>query len=252
MNSIPIGRILEKLDQYLNSEDYFGAEKHLGYWISEAEACGDQRGAFAILNEQIGLFRKTLQEGKAMEAVQKALEAVHSLSLDDSVSGATTYINAATAYKCFGNWKESLPLYNAAKRIYERDLPAADRRIGGLYNNMALALADAGEYDEAMRLYLSALQIMENAENGELECAITWLNIAELKERAGSKGELDQEISKCLDQAEKLLCSPEVPRNSFYAFVAEKCAPTFDYYGYFAFAEELRTASAQIRKGDQK
>lgn len=252
MNTVPIGRILEKLDQYLSTEDYSAAEKHLSYWFSEAEACADERGAVAILNEQIGLFRKTLQEEKAMEAVQKTLDTVHRLTLEDSVSGATAFINAATAYKCFGYWDKALPLYEAAKRIYERDLSPMDRRLGGLYNNMALALTDAGAYADAKRLYLSALQVMGNTENGELECAITWLNLAELQERADGEEISEKVIYDCLEHAETCLRAPTVPKNTYYAFVAEKCAPAFDYYGYFAFAEELRITSMHIRKGEAK
>ena len=49
---IPIGRIIEKLDSYLNQNDYASAERHLRYWLSEAETCHDMRGKLTVLNEQ--------------------------------------------------------------------------------------------------------------------------------------------------------------------------------------------------------
>lgn len=42
--SIPVGRVIEKLDSYLNQNDYSSAERHLEYWLSEAEAGEDDRG----------------------------------------------------------------------------------------------------------------------------------------------------------------------------------------------------------------
>ena len=42
------------------------------------------------------------------------------------------------------------------------------------------------------------------------------------------------------------MLTPGLPRNGYYAFVCEKCAPTFDYFGRFAFAAELRAVSEEI------
>ena len=38
-------------------------------------------------------------------------------------------------------------------------------------------------------------------------------------------------------------------RDGYYAFVCEKCAPTFDYYGWFAEAEKLNGEAARIYAG---
>ena len=47
-------------------------------------------------------------------------------------------------------------------------------------------------------------------------------------------------------EAEALLDTPSVPRNGYYAFVCEKCAPTFSYYGYFLTAEKLTGRAEEI------
>ena len=49
-----------------------------------------------------------------------------------------------------------------------------------------------------------------------------------------------------LDEAEALLNTPSVPRDGYYAFVCEKCAPSFEYYGYFLTAEDLKERSKKI------
>ena len=36
---IPVGRMIEKLDSYLNQNDYDAAERHLKYWLTEADNC---------------------------------------------------------------------------------------------------------------------------------------------------------------------------------------------------------------------
>ena len=37
VHPIPISRVLEKLDEHLGRNDYSSAEKHLLYWLGEAE-----------------------------------------------------------------------------------------------------------------------------------------------------------------------------------------------------------------------
>lgn len=46
--SIPVMRIIARLDEFENKNDPAGAEKHLLYWIEEAEKAGDKRGEFAV------------------------------------------------------------------------------------------------------------------------------------------------------------------------------------------------------------
>ena len=58
------------------------------------------------------------------------------------------------------------------------------------------------------------------------------------------KGE--QKISQYLDTAAALLDDPSLPRDGYYAFVCEKCAPTFDYYGYFLVADDLNERARTI------
>ena len=224
---IPVERVLEKLDAYFNKKDLPAAERHLQYWLAEAELTGDRPGRLTILNEQIGFYRKLQREPEAMTACTMALEAAEELGPDGTVSHATTLLNAATAYKAFGKAAEALPLYARAREIYEDVLPPGDGRRGGLYNNMALTLVDLGRYSEAEALYEQALSVMTQAPGGEPEMAVTHCNLADL-------AELEQNREGCLrhlDAAWALLHTPGLRQDGYFAFVCEKCAPAFGAFG---------------------
>lgn len=92
---VPAGRIIEKLDSYLDRNDYDAAERHLRYWISEADASNDMRGKLTLLNEQIGLYRKTGKETECLRAACEALSLAGSPDIEGTVTYGTTLINAA-------------------------------------------------------------------------------------------------------------------------------------------------------------
>ena len=111
---------------------------------------------------------------------------------------------------------------------------------------MALTLVSLGRYGEAYELYKKALEIMAHAENGALEQAITYLNMANAVEAEHGLEKAEAKISQYLDKAADLLDTPSLPRNGYYAFVCEKCAPTFDYYGFFLYANDLKERAREI------
>lgn len=243
---IPVRRIIDKLDAYLSQNDYDAAERLLRHWLAEAEACNDKRGKLTVLNEQIGLYRKTGKESECLGAIESALSLADSMEMNESVTYGTTLVNAATGYKAFGKAAEALPLYRKAQALYESLLEEHDEKLGGLYNNMALALTERGEYCEAETLFEKAIAVMERQENGALEVAITHLNIADLIAAEKGLEAGDKDIEMHLLEAENLLNTEELPRNGYYAFVCEKCAPVFGYYGHFLTAQELNKRARDI------
>ena len=248
VHPIPVGRVIGKLDSYLDREDYQSAGRHLKYWLTEAEAFHDDRGRLTVLNEQIGLYRKIGEETECLEAISAALSLAEKMEIGDSISFGTTLVNAATGYKAFGKAEQSLPLYRRAREIYEKNLSPDDGRLGGLYNNMALVLTGLGAYREAEDLFFKAIGVMEQQENGEPETAITYLNLADLT--AAEKGTEDgeEQIGEYLRKAEELLNTESIPQNGYYAYVCEKCAPVFGYYGYFLTESELIERGRKIRE----
>lgn len=245
-STIPVGRVMEKLDSYLEANDYAGAERHLNYWLESAEQYFDRRGALSVLNEQIGLYRKLDRKEECLQAIEKALPLCPELGMENSVSYGTTLINAATGYKAFGMAKTALPLYRDARALYERWLKPGDARLGGLYNNMALTLSELGEYREAEDLFHRALDVMAQQEHGEPEMAITWLNLADLTVAEQGMEAGEETIAGYLEKAEALLNTPDLPRNGYYAFVCEKCAPVFGEYGWFMTARTLSERARSI------
>lgn len=244
MASVPVSRVIDKLDRLLAEKNFAAAEEHLKYWTADAEACGDMRALLTIVNEQIGFYRKNGRETEALRCADKALRLAESMELSETVTMGTTLINAATAYKAFGHAEKALPLYERAREIYEAALKPDDRRLGGLYNNMALALCELGRYSESKACFEKALSVMENVRGGEAEMAISCCNMADLCVLQG-----ENNVRGYIEKAFELLDTETLPRDSYYAFVCEKCAPSFSHYGYPYCEKELLRRARMIYEG---
>ena len=243
---VPQQRIVQKLDDYMSRRDYDGAERHLLYWLGEAQRGFDQRGELLVRNELIGHYRKVGDRDKAFLHAERALALLEALDLPGGVSAGTTYVNAATACSAFGEHERALGLFEKARAVYESDAHTQKHLLGGLYNNMALCCQALGRYDEAFGLYEKAMDAMSEVAHGVLEQAITCLNMADAVAGRDGLEAGETQIFSLLDQAYDLLHTPGVPHEGYYAFVCEKCAPTFSYYGYFAAASELEQEAKTI------
>lgn len=248
---VPQRRIIEKMDEYMSRRDYAGAERHLLYWLEEAKLGADARGELMIRGELIGHFRKTGNREAALREVDAALALLKRMDFENSISAGTTYVNSATALSAFGEHERALSLFENARRIYESTPGTAAELLGGLYNNMALDLAALGRYAEAERLYDLAMEKMLGVPGGGLEAAITCLNRADLLEQAGG-AEAEARITALCEEAVRLLKETDAPKDGYYAFVLEKCAPALDHHGFFLDAEELRAESARIYAANNK
>lgn len=245
MGQILTQRVLSKLDEHLGRNDYDAAERHLLYWFAEAKAENDKRCMMLILNELAGLYRKLGREEDALRTVSSALEFITEMGIAENIGAGTTYINCATVYKAFGKAESALPLFEKAKSVYEKELSPDDKRFGGLFNNMALALVDLERYDEAYALYDKAISVMGNADDGDLEVAITYLNIASAKETELGAVESDEVVREYIEKAIKIFDEHE-NRDGYYAFVCEKCASVFGYFGYFIYEKDLEKRARDI------
>ena len=272
VQAVPQRRIIEKMDEYMARRDYAGAERHLLYWLAEAELGRDLQGQLMLRNELVGHYRKTAQREKAMESAAKALELLRELGMEESISAGTTYVNIATACNAFGEYERSLELFEKARAAYEDSSYVEPQLLGGLYNNMALTCTALSKYDEALALYEKAVLVMAKVQDGELEQAITCLNMADAVEAGAGMEEGESRIFELVERAEELLdnkgrellCpdgetsvletpgalkalpAEERARLGYYAFVCEKCAPVFEYYGYFLTANRLRETAEKI------
>ncbi len=239
---IPVSRVIEKADEFFGKNDFEGAGRLLNYWKNEAVSLGDKEGELAAQNELVGFYRKKNDKENALRSVLRSLDLVSQLQQKDTASGATVLINCATAYKAFDMLEEALILFFTAEEIYKKVLSGDDSRFGALYNNMALALSDFGNFEKAEKAYFSALDVMKNVPNGEAEAAITYVNLAHLYEKFGK----DEKTGSCMEKAYELLLSENLPRNGNYAFVLEKCAPSFAHFGNNAAFEKFKRESEEI------
>ncbi len=243
---VPQQRILSKLDEYMSRRDYAGAERHLLYWLKEAEQGRDQRGELLVLNELIGHYRKAGSRENALPYAERAIQLLQDMGFENSISAGTTFVNAATAFSAFGENRRALELFEKAKALYEFSPHTQAHLLGGLYNNMALVLKNLERYEEAFQLYDKALHIMASVPGGVLEQAITYLNMADTVAAQLGLEEGESRIMNLLERAEALIHDPSAKHDGYYAFVCEKCAPSFSYYGWFAVADDLLQEAQEI------
>lgn len=247
IGKINVSAVISKLDAYFSKNDMTSAGRLLEYWQSEAASLRDLRGELSIVNEMLGYYRKVLDENKGLSSVSRSLELVRCLGISEEVSGATVLLNAATTLKAFGKASEAVGIYEDVLSVYSEKLDAGDARLGGFFNNYALALTDLGRYGEAHECYKNALDIMKNANGGIIDCAATHVNMAHLFE--AWHGAECEEIEKNLTRALEIINGENTPRDSYYAFVLSKCAPSFEYFGFFADAREIKERSEKIYEG---
>ena len=248
MVDISIPRILGKLDNYFETNDYDGAEKHLIHWFEEARNAHNQKLELLMSNELIGLYLKLNRETECMQTVRHALSLVHTMKIAEDIGAGTTYLNCATAYQAFSRPDNALHLFEKALNVYEKSLPESDQRRGGLYNNMALTLVSLKRYLEAYHYYAKAIEIMGEQELW-LEVAMTYLNIANAKEAEYGLVEAESAIDYLLNKAAELIDAYD-DRRGYYAFVCEKCASVYGYYGRFVYKDTLLKRAEDIYAGN--
>ena len=250
VKAVPQQRIIQKMNEYMSRRDYAGAERHLKYWLEEAKAGYDKGGELLIRNELVGHFRKVGNKEGAFESANEAIRLLGELGFENNVSAGTTYTNIATAYNAFGENEKSIEFFEKARAVYESNENTSPELLGGLYNNMALTNVALGNFDEALELYDKALDVMKKVENGELEQAITYLNMADAKVACLGSEKAESVVFDYLDKAQELLDTPTLRRDGYYAFVCEKCAPSFEYYGYFLVAKDLNERARSVYERD--
>lgn len=241
--SYEIGQVIAEFDRLLARDAKEEAGRYLEDWLEQFEKNGDWACQITILNEMMGFYRNSGEKEKGLASVKQGLALVKEHKLSGTVSGGTTFVNAATTMKAFGEAKEAMPYYEQAFRAYGESLAPEDYRFGGLFNNMALAYEDLGDYKKAEVYYKKAMEIMERLRPGSiLEIAVTWVNLTVLYEKWGR----EEEIDSCLNKAMDGFHDPEVVRDAYYAFNCRKCADTFGHFGYFRMKRELACEADRI------
>lgn len=245
-NQLNIQNIIKELDNLLSKNDYNSACDYLESNIVYSEKIGDSKSLFTLYNECIGIYRKIGKKDKCYFYCNKALETTENLQFSENVSGATTFINCATAFKAFGEAEKGISFFKKAKEIYETKLSPNDKRLAGLYNNFALTLVDLKRFDEAISLYEKAISVLSSYEDVQPEEAISYLNMANAFEAQDGLENSCEKIDSLLDIATDILDKSKTKNDGNYAFVCEKCASSFGYYGRFLYEAELKERARKI------
>ncbi len=245
--SIPITRILKKMDGLFSKNDLRSVGILLEYWENEARNLGDERGLLEILNEKIGYFRRTADSEKALRAVTEAFMLIEKLEACEQLSSATVYLNGATTMKAFGKARDAMKYYEKAREIYEKNLESNDFRLAAYHNNISSAYRELGDVENAAKACIRALEILKGQNDHIGEMAVTNVNLAHIYYDADP---CDERIYEHMDKAWELLSSKEIVHDGNFAFIASKCYPSFGFFGYFEYEKTLKELSEKIYEGN--
>ena len=126
------------------------------------------------------------------------------------------------------------------------DLTDIGKRLKQLRMRQNLTLDELASRCELTKGFLS-----------QLERGLTSPSIATLEDIVEALGysmseffkeEAEEKIQGLLEEAEALLDTESLPRNGYYAFVCEKCAPVFGHYGWFMTEAELEKRVGESRE----
>ena len=244
--SIDVPEIIKALDALYAQGRESEAQSFLESRLHEARSIGDWRGELSMLSELLGQYRRSMSEEKGLGCASEALSLIREHHMGETISGATVMLNAATTMKCFGRAAESIPVFCHVSRVYSSKLDPSDYRFPGLYNNMALSYADTGDISSAEKFFKLALRLISAIPNSGNDMAVTYCNMAEMYGRLDLE---DGRIYECMEKAWDCLNQPELPHDGYHAFTISKCAPSFDYFGYFLYAKELKERAEKIYAG---
>lgn len=259
---VDIARIMDKTDNAIAVKNFAEAERILLYWAGECRDKKDEMNELFFRNELMRFYRKLNRKDEAVQNIQIALDILVKNKLNDDVSGASCYVNCAKVYRTFKMSDRAMPFYRKAKAIFEENLEANDKRLYDLYNNMGLALIDLEKYDEAEKMFLSAIDVMstklakdrvfteylgrieleedERLKDNNPDIAVSYLHLADLENNKSKGNPNENMIEGYLTKAFELLATSENKRDTYFKYVCERCAADFDFYGYFIYANQLR------------
>ena len=244
--SIDVPGIIRELDGLYNSGRENEAQSFLEARLHEARKIGDWRGELSMLSELLGQYRRSMSEAKGLDCIKDALELIRLHRMGQTLSGATVMLNAATTMKCFGRARESIPVFSHVARVYSSKLDPMDYRFAGLYNNMALSYADVNDIPSAERYFKLALNVISKCPQPGNDMAVSYCNMAEMYAKLDLE---DERIYQCMEKAWDCLSDESLPHDGYHAFTISKCAPSFDYFGYFLYARELKERAEKIYAG---
>ena len=232
---IDTDRVLKKLDSIFDKNDLAEAERLLLYWQNEAKEIGDMQGMLTILNELIGIYRRTNNYEKSKNVINMSLEIIDKLEMNHNISIATILLNIATNLNSFGDSKESLQYYEKTLAIYSKNINQNDELFGSFYNNYASALFNTGNTQDAVDAYKSAIKIMSNIKNSKIKVAISYINLSYIYQYINQ----NNNAIECINLAYQYIISKDNIKDRNYYFELSKCVEPFKEFGFIKIANDF-------------
>lgn len=175
-----MNEILRQLDLLYSQNKVQEAYQFLLMQLQQAMDMSRDDLVLGILSELLGYYRVTAQFDLGNQIAKQAINILNAHGLENSIDGATLYLNIATLYRAQGKYQESLALYDLTESIYQKYLSLNDERYASFYNNKSLLYQEMGDYDKALEYELMALSLIHKIPNCEIEEAITYTNLSQI------------------------------------------------------------------------
>ncbi len=193
-----IEEVLEQLDRLFETNRMEEVEGFLGGKLREAMEEDDTSSVITIINEMIGFFRDTGQDGKSVAYSGKVITLMENIGLAGTVPFATTLLNVANAYRAAGLLSDSLSYYKQVFSIYEEALDKDDFRFASLQNNLSLLYQETGEFDKAAESLRKALEIVKKYPEAQFELAVTYTNLGTSLLKQGCYEEAKEQLERAV------------------------------------------------------
>ena len=240
-----VQKILKEFNELIERNRLEEAEQFLNHKIEEANRYGEWKAELKFLKELMKFYSEIGKKEHGMSAVDRALELSKQHEEEGSLAYGMTLLNAATAVHIFGNDEKALELYEGVYAIYEEKLHTNDFRFAGLYQKMGVVCEELEQFERAEEYFSKALTIMEHLKRGEMELAVTHINLAYMYHKA----EKEEKVEFHLQKAKKYFDSKRVIRDGYYAHTCVNCIPYFEKLGDSEFAEELKERARKVYEG---
>ena len=141
----------------------------------------------------------------------------------------------------FHRTADSLPLFVRAFEAYINTIPQNDYRFAGFSNNYALALYESENYDEALRYFRKALNILSLYKGNDSEMAVIFCNLSHLFEKIND----EEMIDNCLNSAFLSLKDYEGEINNNFLLHCQKCIEAFRHFKKDDYSKEIEEKLAK-------
>ncbi len=229
-----IEEVLRQVDELYGQNKGGEAEQLMLEAVREAVAIEENEGLLQLLNELLGYYRETSQVEHSYAVAGQALALAEKMGLSGSIPYATTLLNVANAYRAGGRLPDSLDCYKKVREIYEKTLSPDNMLVASLENNLSLLYQEMGDFENARKSLLCALEIV-SAREAEFEVAVTYANLASTCLQLGEAKEAREYALKAMEGFEALGVSDAhygaaLAAMGNYHYARQEYAEALDYF----------------------